>query len=73
MDHSLGISEFKARCIALLKEVQQTGHPLVITHRGQPLVRIEPIREERKLGALRHLGSIQADLLACDFSDEWES
>ncbi len=70
----IGISEFKARCIALLKQVQQSRTPLVVTHRGQPLVRIEPLaREEpRQLGALSHTGRICGDLLDFAFDQEWE-
>ncbi|MBM3267260.1 MAG: type II toxin-antitoxin system Phd/YefM family antitoxin [Candidatus Sericytochromatia bacterium] len=71
---TIGISEFKAGCIQLLKDVQRTREPLVVTHRGRPLARIEPVPEvERKvLGSLRHMGEIRADLLAVDFTDEWE-
>ncbi len=50
---SILISEFKAKCIALMKDVQRTGRPLTVTLRGKPLVRVEPIvlgSEERLLG-----------------------
>ncbi|MBI3924528.1 MAG: type II toxin-antitoxin system Phd/YefM family antitoxin [Armatimonadetes bacterium] len=72
---SIGISEFKSKCIALLKELQSTRTSLIVTHRGRPLARIEPIlneEEPRRLGALRHLGRIRGDLVMIDFPDEWE-
>ncbi|MGF1484322.1 MAG: type II toxin-antitoxin system prevent-host-death family antitoxin [Opitutales bacterium] len=51
--NSVLISEFKAKCIALMKEVHSTGRPLTVTLRGKPLVRVEPVSnvtEERALG-----------------------
>jgi prevent-host-death family protein len=70
---SVGISEFKSHCIALLKEVDETGVGLVVTHRGRPLARVEPMEPAgARLGALRHLGEIRGDLVYTDFSDEWE-
>lgn len=71
---SMGISEFKSHCIRILKDLQRSRSPLIITHRGRPLARIEPIdgRGGRVLGALRHLGRIKGDLVHVDFTDEWE-
>lgn len=56
----MSISEFKVKCIAVLREAQRTGEPVVITRRGRPVARIEPILEgaaQRSLGALRMIGS----------------
>jgi prevent-host-death family protein len=36
----VAISEFKAKCICLLKETADTGEELVVTLRGRPLVRV---------------------------------
>lgn len=70
---SIGISEFKAKCIAILKEVHAGNSPLTVTYRGEPLVRIEPIKQpNRVLGALRNKGRILEDLVALDFDEEWE-
>jgi prevent-host-death family protein len=35
-------SEFKPKSLAYLREVEETGEPLIITDRGRPVVRIEP-------------------------------
>lgn len=73
---SIPISDFKARCIAVLKEVQRTRRPLVVTHRGRPIARVEPVPEsveKRRLGALRHLGRVEGDLVPPAFEDEWET
>lgn len=35
--------EFKARCLALLDEVAETGKPLLVTKRGRPVARVVPV------------------------------
>ena len=34
------ISEFKAKCIGMINEIQETGETLVITRRGKPVLAI---------------------------------
>lgn len=34
---------FRARCLSVIKEVQATGEPVVITKRGAPVVRVAPV------------------------------
>jgi antitoxin (DNA-binding transcriptional repressor) of toxin-antitoxin stability system len=73
---SIGISEFKSKCIAILKKLHRTGSPLVVTHRGRPLVKIEAVggrATRRRLGALRDLGEIHGDIVDTGFADDWES
>ncbi|PZQ59595.1 MAG: hypothetical protein DI544_10680 [Sphingomonas taxi] len=36
MGKMVGITEFKAKCIALLDEMHRSGEPLIITRRGKP-------------------------------------
>ena len=46
----LQASEFKARCLGLLKEIRATGEPLAVTLRGETLAVIQaPDAEETKL------------------------
>lgn len=35
--------QFKARCLALLDRVAQTGEELVVTKRGKPVARVVPV------------------------------
>lgn len=35
--------EFKARCLAIMDEVQARGETVVVTKRGKPVVRIAPL------------------------------
>jgi prevent-host-death family protein len=37
---------FKARCLAVMKDVQATGEPVLVTKRGKPLVKLVPAEKE---------------------------
>ena len=39
---TIAISEFKATCLKILKQVQRTGHQIVVTKRGEPVALISP-------------------------------
>ena len=38
------ISDFKAKATATLKRVKQTGEPVLVTLRGEPLAEVVPVR-----------------------------
>jgi prevent-host-death family protein len=68
------ISEFKAKCIGLLKQVQKTKRPLVVTLRGKPLARVEPIVQPKKrvrLGALKGWMEIKGDIIHSNMEKDW--
>lgn len=72
---TLGITEFKTHCIRVLKDAHRLREPLIVTRRGEPLVRIEPIPSysgPRPLGALRDGMVIHGDLIRTEFADDWE-
>jgi prevent-host-death family protein len=37
---------FKAHCLAVMKDVQATGEPVLITKRGTPVVKVVPVTPE---------------------------
>ncbi len=37
---------FKARCLAVIKDVQATGEPVIVTKRGKPIVKLIPADKE---------------------------
>ncbi len=70
------ISEFKAKCIGVLKDAQRDQEPLIVTWRGHPLARIEPMTDSappRRLGALKGKMAIMGDIVHTDWDHEWES
>jgi antitoxin (DNA-binding transcriptional repressor) of toxin-antitoxin stability system len=72
---SMAISEFKSKCIAVMKEAQRSGKGLIVTWRGQPLARVEPIQQQpgkRNLGTFRGRMKIRGDIINADSSADWE-
>jgi len=39
----IAAGEFKAKCLRIMDEINETGKPLVVTKRGVPMVRLVPI------------------------------
>ena len=48
MGKMIGMTEFKAKCIALLDEIERTGEPLTITRRGKPALTLTARAAEGK-------------------------
>jgi prevent-host-death family protein len=44
----MAAGEFKAKCLAIMDEVKETGRPLVVTKRGEPVIKVVPIGNGRK-------------------------
>ena len=42
-------AQFKARCLKLLDEVAETGETIVVTKRGKPVAKVEPVEEPPSL------------------------
>ena len=71
---TVSISEFKAKCIQLLKEVQKNGKPLLVTLRCEPIARVEPVvppKNQVRLGALKGWMEINGDIIKSDFEDDF--
>jgi prevent-host-death family protein len=46
---SIAAARFKAQCLKLLDEVAETGETIVVTKRGRPVARVEPVEEPPSL------------------------
>jgi prevent-host-death family protein len=58
--------EFKAKCLGLIDEVNETGKEIVITKRGKPKAKLIPFRLPKKdpfFGRLKGLIKIHGDLV----------
>lgn len=44
----LKAADFKARALAVMRKVHDTGEAVTVTSHGRPLVRIEPLRGEQE-------------------------
>lgn len=40
-------SAFKARCLAVMDDIQATGEPVIVTKRGKPVVKVIPAESEK--------------------------
>lgn len=66
---TISATEFKAKCLHLLDEVQRTGEELVISKRGKPVARVTAEKESKPWLALRGTGSYTADPFAPAISE----
>jgi len=51
-------TEFKAKCLALIDEVQEKGGELIISKHGLPVARLLPVGAEKPWLALRGKGRL---------------
>ena len=73
--------EFKAKCLAIMDEVQARGETIVITKRGKPVVRVTPLEgassaipaRRSVFGFMRGAGAAEGDIVGPIVDeDEWE-
>lgn len=71
----LSASEFKAKCLACLSEIEQSGEPIIITRRGRPVAVLGPAKRSvwkspgnSWAGKMRVVG----DIVNLDTSVLWE-
>ena len=74
----IAISEFKAKCIQLIKTAAENDGELLVTLRGKPMAKVTgiPAVRQRVLGGQRDAlaGELPNDvLLTSDFESDWES
>ena len=71
------ISEFKAKCLGILRRVQETGRPVVVTRRGQRIAEIHPpspvYSGPEWLGSFADRGRIIGDLVEPIGAEDWEA
>ena len=60
----ISATEFKAKCLHLLDEVQRTGQDLVISKRGRPVARVVAEKPGQPWLALRGKGRFKGDPFA---------
>jgi prevent-host-death family protein len=64
----IAISEFKAKCLRLLDEVNKTKKPIRVTRRGQPVAEIVPPspagNREKLFGSMKGSMEILGDIVS---------
>ena len=70
-------SEFKAKCLAILDQVERTGEPVTILKRGRPVARLVPpslgsgeYPQHALFGTVKILGDVVEPVLP---ATDWEA
>ena len=72
---TIAAGEFKARCLALMDDVQSTREPIVITKRGKPVAKLVPLENKkdnwigRLNGVIKIVGDIESPIEGWESSD----
>jgi prevent-host-death family protein len=66
MSRIIKASEFKAKCLALMDEVERTGQSVVITKNGRPVAELVRHRSKQRtaLGVLKGRVFIMGDIIS---------
>jgi prevent-host-death family protein len=74
---TLSVSEFKKTCTRVLREIPQSGEPILITSRNRPVAKVIPTDQEGahpSWGALRgRVGSIADNFDEPLGDEEWDA
>jgi prevent-host-death family protein len=73
MDRKINAAAFKARCLALIDEVAESGEPITVTKRGKAKVQIVAVREKPKtlIGATKGTFKILGDIVG-PIVEDWD-
>jgi prevent-host-death family protein len=73
----VAISEFKAKCLALLEQVRRTRQPIRITRHGKPVAEVippAPVVDRRSMFGSMKDSKIIGDIISpANDEDEWEA
>jgi prevent-host-death family protein len=72
---AVSATEFKAKCLAILDEIEQHGGPITITRRGKPVAVLGPAKKQpwkSPKGSWAKKAKIVGDIVNLDTSDLWE-
>jgi prevent-host-death family protein len=78
MMEEIAISEFKAKCLAILERVRKTRKPIRVTKHGKPVAEVVPpamaVDREAWLASMKGSVQIHGDIIspATDL-EEWEA
>jgi prevent-host-death family protein len=72
----IGATEFKAKCLALLDEIEEEGGTIIVTKRGRPVATIGPAKKQvwkSPKGILAGKVKISGDIVNFDTSELWDA
>lgn len=74
----IAVSKFKATCLEVIRRVNRSGRPIVVTRFDVPIAEIvppaQPAGEEGWMGSMRDRGRIVGDIVApASDPEDWEA
>jgi prevent-host-death family protein len=68
-------TDFKAKCLGLLDEVQDSGTEILVTKRGKAVARLVPVTGSRRSlkGAWQDAARVTCDIVHVDWTHEFEA
>jgi len=73
----IAISEFKAKCLALIDQVEKTRQPIRITRRGKVVAEVgppAPTEDRSWIGSMKGKSKILGDIISpANDPDDWEA
>jgi prevent-host-death family protein len=72
----IGATEFKAKCLSLLDELEETGGEITVTKRGKPVATVQPVKKpslKSTAGILKGKVKITGDIVNFDTTDLWDA
>ncbi len=68
-------TEFKAKCLAILDEIEERGEAITVTRRGRPVAVVGPAKRSNRKSPLNSWAGraqIVGDIVNSDTSSLWE-
>ncbi|MEX0780655.1 MAG: type II toxin-antitoxin system Phd/YefM family antitoxin [Balneolales bacterium] len=72
---TIGATKFKAICLSLLDEVNDTGDEYIITKHGKPVAKVTPYKKEKlkDFKSLKNSVKIKGDIISPLDEEDWGS
>ena len=70
---SLSVSEFKAKCLSVLQDVNKQKKRVIITKRGKPIAEVIPYESEQKDIPLKNTVTFMGDIISPVAEEDWEA
>jgi prevent-host-death family protein len=73
-DRIVTATEFKAKCLACLDQIEEYGEPITITRRGKPVAVLQPVKKPKwksPLNSWKGRMRIVGDIVNLDTASMW--
>jgi len=70
---TLSVSEFKAKCLSILQDVNKQKKRIIITKRGKPIAEVIPHESENTEIPLEDTVVFMGDIISPVAEDDWEA